>query len=244
MIMGISISGIAQAASNPEVVSVEEWQRSSFRKCSSKIRFSATQNRNVSGGYDFIQYQVIGIFADGRAVNYSADPWYGNFGWDWVRGTNDVNTIYFYGPGGTNPSLPETWEVRFFNGTNQYGSVGPHIGTSELENMCFNNTAPTANAGEDVAYAVPNMLVYLDGSASSDADEDTLSYQWTQIAGPAVDLLDRESAAPSFYYPPGRADQQIEFDLIVNDGTVDSEADSVIVIHNGRSNGNANGRKD
>ncbi|NNE58321.1 MAG: hypothetical protein HKN36_09455 [Hellea sp.] len=238
----LSGSAIAMAASNPEIVNVEEWRRSDFQPCSSKIYFQADQNRNVSGGFDFIQYQVVGIFSDGREVNYSADPWYGNFGWDWVRGVDDLNTIWFYGPWGGSSSLPERWEIRFYNGTNQWGSVGPHLATLDLDLNCENNTPPVADAGQDIYYAVPNMQVYLDGSFSSDADGDNLTYTWTQIAGSAVALIDDSTSAPSFIYPPGRADQQIEFELVVNDGKVDSEADSVIVIHNGRSNGKANGR--
>ena len=195
VVLGLSCSGIANAAKNPEVLSVTEWRRTTFQPCSALISFQATQNRNVSGAFDLIQYQIFGIYADDREVNFSADPWYGSsFSWDWVRGVNDVDNVYFYGPFGNNTVLPVRWEMRFFNGTNQYGAVGPHLGTFELENMCINNTAPIADAGEDIYYAVPNLLVMLDGTSSSDTEDDVLTYSWTQTSGPTVELINANFA--------------------------------------------------
>ncbi len=138
--------------------------------------------------------------------------------------------------------LPLTVKVYESDQTEQFDVVRTvTISRRDFQNIgsrCFPaNTPPVANAGEDIKYGIPNMLVYLDGTNSTDADGDNLSYIWTQISGPKVELIDAETATPSFYYPPGRADQVIEFELIVNDGTENSEPDTVTIIHNGRSNG-------
>lgn len=91
------------------------------------------------------------------------------------------------------------------------------------------NSAPTANAGADQNVAVA-ALVQLNASGSSDADGDALTYTWqftSRPNGSAASFNDANSATPTF-----TADVAGNFviSLIVNDGTVDSSADSVTVI--------------
>ena len=87
------------------------------------------------------------------------------------------------------------------------------------------NTPPVADAGGDQTVEVGDVVV-LDGSGSSDVDEDVLIYSWTQTSGSAVQLSDPAASAPSFTTAdPGT----YSFALIVNDGTVDSEPDAVTV---------------
>jgi hypothetical protein len=90
------------------------------------------------------------------------------------------------------------------------------------------NTAPVANAGPDQTVAV-NVLVTLDGNASTDADRNALTYQWaltSKPAGSAATLANPGTAMPRFTADvPGQYIGQ----LIVNDGTVNSAPDTVIV---------------
>jgi RHS repeat-associated protein len=90
------------------------------------------------------------------------------------------------------------------------------------------NTAPTANAGPDQTARVGDT-VSLTGAASSDPDGNPLSYRWTltsRPAGSAAALAGANTASPSFVVDqPGNYTAS----LIVNDGTVDSAADSVTV---------------
>ncbi len=86
---------------------------------------------------------------------------------------------------------------------------------------------PVANAGVDDSVDEGD-LVFLDGTGSSDPDEDPLTYAWTQPAGPAVVLSDAASAAPSFtapLVPMGGA--TLTFQLVVHDGLEFSEPDTV-----------------
>lgn len=59
------------------------------------------------------------------------------------------------------------------------------------------NTAPIADAGVDQVVN-SSALVILDGTASNDPDNDSLTYSWRQLAGPSVDLLSERTATPSF----------------------------------------------
>lgn len=98
-----------------------------------------------------------------------------------------------------------------------------------LANCQGSNQAPTAAAGNDQTLVVPGSTVMLNGSASTDPDNDTLTYAWTQISGPVVVLSDPTSATPSFIAPGGTNGTPIIFQLVVHDGTVASSADTVMI---------------
>lgn len=90
---------------------------------------------------------------------------------------------------------------------------------------------PIANAGPDQSSNVfVGDAVVLDGSASSDADGDTLTYEWTLATVPpnsTAALSDPLSDKPTFI-----ADKTGTYTavLVVNDGIVDSFPDSVNVM--------------
>ncbi len=88
------------------------------------------------------------------------------------------------------------------------------------------NTPPVAAAGRD-RRVDRGAEVTLDGTGSSDADGDELSFTWSQVEGPEVALSDPSSPTPSFTAPDERAN--LVFELVVNDGFVDSEPDRVQV---------------
>lgn len=69
------------------------------------------------------------------------------------------------------------------------------------------------------AIANESNLVQLDGSGSEDADGDQLIYNWRQISGPKINLLNANTAKPSFY-PEIAGDYA--FELVVSDGRVKS----------------------
>lgn len=89
------------------------------------------------------------------------------------------------------------------------------------------NSRPVANAGDD--RTVAQSLIFLDGSASSDADSDPLTYQWSLLSKPADSqsaLNDTTVSQPQFTadYPGFYVGQ-----LTVNDGHLDSGPDTVTV---------------
>jgi hypothetical protein len=94
--------------------------------------------------------------------------------------------------------------------------------------VSFLNIAPVARAG-DTQVVVVGATVQLDGSGSSDANLDPLTYQWSvtsQPAGSYAALSDATAPAPTFV--PDLAGTYT-VSLVVNDGQVDSEPDVVTI---------------
>lgn len=89
------------------------------------------------------------------------------------------------------------------------------------------NGVPVANAGSAQTVAGGSAVV-LDGSASSDLENDPLTYVWTQVAGPTVALTGGNTATPTFTAPPKTASAQLlSFELTVSDGVGTSPASTV-----------------
>ncbi len=86
---------------------------------------------------------------------------------------------------------------------------------------------PTANAGAGATYN-GGEIAMLDGTGSSDPDNDPLRYTWLQTAGTnTVQLSDVHAARPVFEAP--NADDVLTFSLVVNDGYDNSIASSVTI---------------
>ena len=104
------------------------------------------------------------------------------------------------------------------------------------------NSPPVAKAGPDQTVNV-GSTVNLNGSASSDVDGNPLTYVWSMTsrpAGSAATLLGPNTVTPTFV--ADLAGQYI-VQLIVNDGTVNSAPDTV-VINTGNSPPTANAGPD
>jgi MYXO-CTERM domain-containing protein len=84
--------------------------------------------------------------------------------------------------------------------------------------------APTAEAGLGVLAYVGDTVV-LNGTGSSDPEADNLTYVWTQVQGPSVEIEGATTAEPSFVIDAPGA---YGFALVVNDGTSDSLPDEVV----------------
>ncbi len=101
---------------------------------------------------------------------------------------------------------------------------------SEIDTVVIStlNSAPVANAGPDQS-GLYGAVITLDGSASSDVDGDTLTFNWTFLSRPAGSsaiLSDPTAVKPTFSID---ATGNYEIALVVNDGSVDSAVDTVIV---------------
>ena len=91
-----------------------------------------------------------------------------------------------------------------------------------LEPSTFSNTAPVANAGIDQTINCAPLVgstITLNGSGSTDADGDTLTYSWSNGATTAAQTL---SLAPGTH----------AFTLTVNDGKGGSSSDNVVITIN------------
>lgn len=93
-----------------------------------------------------------------------------------------------------------------------------------------NHRPPVADAGPDknfnISSCVAGYVVDLDGSHSSDPDNNITSYLWTKISGPTVTISDPTSAAPRLsHLLPG----QYGLELKVTDAGGLSSSDTVLV---------------
>ncbi|MHC4507472.1 MAG: PKD domain-containing protein, partial [Planctomycetota bacterium] len=89
------------------------------------------------------------------------------------------------------------------------------------------NRPPVADAGPDQSMSSLPPIVTLDGSGSYDPTDDPLTYRWTQVSGPVVELSDPNAAETSF--SPVETGVYV-FSLVVSDDLADSEADTVGIV--------------
>ena len=79
------------------------------------------------------------------------------------------------------------------------------------------NNSPQANAGSDQTVEAWTMVT-LDGTGSSDPDEDQLIYAWVQTGGPTVEIFSPSNAQPTFTAPESASsDTILTFQLTVTD---------------------------
>ncbi len=107
-------------------------------------------------------------------------------------------------------------------------SDGVEKSTADIVIVSTTNSKPVANAGPDQTVPV-GLRVFLDGRESHDVDGDLLQYRWqfaSKPDGSTTTLDDATTAQPSFIVDkPGSYTIQ----LIVNDGNVDSDLDTVVI---------------
>src|SRR5256885_4900894 len=91
------------------------------------------------------------------------------------------------------------------------------------------NRPPVASAGPDLHAAVPGIALTLDGSASSDPDQDAISYQWSLVSKPPNSAATLSS--PSVKAPTVVPDQFGTYIAIltVSDGATTSTPVAVVV---------------
>lgn len=91
----------------------------------------------------------------------------------------------------------------------------------------YGNSPPLARAGEDQTVSV-NAIVTLDGSGSTDPDNNIVSYEWQQTDGPTVTLINADTATAQFTATIA-AGSTLTFKLTVTDAGGLTSNDSCII---------------
>jgi beta-glucanase (GH16 family) len=80
------------------------------------------------------------------------------------------------------------------------------------------NQAPSAYISLLSGAAFVGTTVQLSAAGSSDPEQDSLTYLWTQTEGPDLNLIDASNAVVSFVVPELTENMQVTFSLAVSDG--------------------------
>ncbi len=108
-------------------------------------------------------------------------------------------------------------------------SIGDYMDSDSVQiTATSDNSAPIANAGED-QNVVTGGIVTLGGSASSDANNDPLSYNWSLVSRPVASVasLSTGNLAESSFVAD--VDGSFVIGLVVDDGTDSSTIDLVVI---------------
>jgi M6 family metalloprotease-like protein len=157
--------------------------------------------------------------------SFSSDPDKKALNYNWVAPTDiTLNSTTVAKPTFTAPEVvqdtPYTFSLVVSDGT--FVSDVDQV-TVTVKQV---NKAPVAKAGADQVIR-QRTVISLDGSASSDADGNTLTYKWTAPFG--IILNSTTIARPVFTPPQVSEDTSYTFFLVVNDGTDNSPVDQVVV---------------
>jgi chitinase len=172
----------------------------------------------VSGGRTVVLDGGASADGDGDAISYA---WVQTAGPSVTLTGANTQTPSFVAPVGLASTQTLTFELTVSDGvTTSLASINVNV---------LPNSPPVANAGPDQGPINTGQTVTLNGSASSDPDNNPITYRWTQISGPPVTLSGAGAINPTFVAPNVTGTQNLVFELIVNDGTLDSPPDTVVI---------------
>ena len=137
------------------------------------------------------------------------------------------------------PNVTTSTTLRFRATVTCLDGSDTDVGTVRIINQ---NRPPVAHASASPAIALVGNTVTLSSTApsgspaSNDPDGDTLFYQWTRTAGPAVTLTGATTATASFVAPNTGADYTLQFRLVVRDRPTGGMTSETSVVVNVTSN--------
>ncbi|WP_274707206.1 S8 family serine peptidase [Aliidiomarina quisquiliarum] len=92
------------------------------------------------------------------------------------------------------------------------------------------NVAPVAAVTGGGGKAAAGTTVTLSAASSTDANDDELSFSWTQTAGPSVTINNANTAEMSFVAPTLSAQATLTFEVTVSDGELSDTASASVTV--------------
>ncbi len=180
------------------------------------VTVAAPPNRMpvADAGPDQAVYSGAAVTLDGTG---SSDPDDDVLSYMWSQTSGDTVTLSnstISSPTFTAPAGPAV--LVFELSVTDTGSLSS-IDTVNVTVTAPPNRMPVADAGPDQA-VYSGAAVTLDGTGSSDPDDDVLSYMWSQTSGTTVTLSNSSAVSPTFTAPTGPA--VLAFLLNVTDGAL------------------------
>ena len=185
-------------------------------------------NQNLGNWYIILDSTDIGI-ADvpGTVGSITAQNDHLSRGVTYGIGTGDDRGPFIIDDKKLNMTMTPTRQSYVVNITS---SASGEFGTNNhrIYNITSTNEAPTANAGDD---QVVNQgdVVELNGTASTDPEDQPLAYSWEQTGGPDVSLTGSDTDMPSFTAPTVDQYTELEFTLTVTDSGNRKASDTVTI---------------
>ncbi|PTL84442.1 myxosortase-dependent M36 family metallopeptidase [Vitiosangium sp. GDMCC 1.1324] len=119
------------------------------------------------------------------------------------------------------PEVTEDTDLRFeLRVSDEVNTSPPSEVTVRVRNISDGNRAPTVET-EPVLSVDENDPVTL-AASGTDADEDPVTYEWTQVGTPAVVLEGATTAQATFTVPEVTKNTELTFQVVVSDGTAQS----------------------
>ncbi len=142
--------------------------------------------------------------------------------------SNDENMVV-KNSGDITVNLPGDFVIKFINTNNGDGQVN-------VDNISWTAYSGAATDYPPVADAGPDQLVFLDeivtldGSGSTDPNDDIASYQWIKVAGSASPVLTSPTSVTTTFTAPGSPDD-LSYELVVTDskGLIDRDTVKIAV---------------
>jgi len=189
------------------------------------VTLTTLNSRPVAdAGFDFTAAVAQTVALDGsRSTDVNGDPL--TFFWSFVSrpvgSTAALSDATAVRPQFT-LDLPGTYVAQLIVNDGGLDSVPSTVRISTT------NSKPVANAGSDQTIT-PGATVQLNGGLSFDADDNPLLYRWAIVARPPGSTAVLSN--PTVVNPTFVADQPGNYvvQLIVNDGTLDSAPDTVVI---------------